>query len=202
MKRAIDFRLKGERAYIQGPDMVEAAMHEVLAAEASGQVSNLIFVMNRVTGSNLEMIVDEDEPAGSAPVARFSFQTRGAPRRGVLVERADRPIGRRAYDEGRLGRLCQTDPAARTITLREASPFTPIESLVAMTKALHLAVYPQQGGQWLFARLEAPRWPLGAIGEGLEIRLGPGVGTRLTKSSARLKGEVLAWIYFSFKERA
>jgi hypothetical protein len=181
--------------------MVEAAMQELLAAEAAVQVSNLIFVMNRVTGCNLDMIVDEKEPAGAAPVARFSFETRGASRRGILVERADRPAGRRAYDEDDLRRQCRTDPAARSVVLGGASPFTPVETLVAMTKALHLAVYPQKG-QWLFARLEAPRWPVGGVGPGLEVRLGPGVGTRLTKSAARLGGELLAWIYFSLKERA
>lgn len=177
-------------------------MQEVLAAEAAAQVSNLIFVMNRVTGCNLDVLVDEDEPTGAVPVARFSFETRGASRRGVLVERADRPVGRRAYDENELRRRCRTDLAARTVALLGASTFTPVETVVAMTKALHLALYPQKPGQWLFARLEAPRWPLGGVGEGLEIRLGPGVGTRLTKSSASLRGEVIAWIYFSLKERA
>lgn len=181
--------------------MVEAAMQEVLATEAAEQVSNLVFVMNRVTGRNLDLIVGEDEPAGAAPVARFSFETRGAPRRGVLVERADSPSGSRAYDEHELRRHCRMDLGARSIVLQAASPFTPVETLVAMTKALHLAVYPQKG-QWLFARLEAPRWPLGGVGPGLEVRLGPGVGTRLTKSGARAGGELLAWIYFSLKERA
>jgi hypothetical protein len=199
LRRGIDFRLKGERAYVQGPDMVEAAMREVMTA--GGHVSNLVFVMNRLTGKNLDVIVDEDEPAGAAPVARFSFEAGGAARRGILVERPERPAGRRAYDEDGLRRQCRTDPAARAVVLDGASPFTPVETLVAMTKALHLAVYPQKG-QWLFARLEAPRWPLGGIGPGLEVRLGPGVGTRLTKSSARLGGELLAWIYFSLKERA
>lgn len=176
-------------------------MREVLAAQVAGQVSNLVFVMNRVTGRNLELIMDEDEPAGAAPVARFSFDAGGTSRRGLLVERDDAPVARRAYDEDELGRLCHADVAARTVVLRGASPFTPVETLVGMTKALHLAVYPRKPGQWLFARLEAPRWPLG-VGEGLEVRLGPGVGTRLTKSSARLRGSLVASIYFSFKERA
>jgi hypothetical protein len=198
----IDFRLKGSRAYVQGPDMVEAAMREVMAGEAAGQVSNLDFVMNRMTGRNLDLIVDEVEPAGAAAVARFSFEAGGAARRGILVERSDKPAGSHAYDEDELRRQCQVDAAGRRIVLQGASPFTPVETLVAMTKALHLAVYPQKAGQWLFARLEAPRWPLGDLGEGLEVRLGHGVGTRLTKSSARLGGEPLAWIFFSFKERA
>jgi hypothetical protein len=71
-----------------------------------------------------------------------------------------------------------------------------------MTKALHLAVYPQKPGQWLFARLEAPRWPLEGVGDGLEVQLGSGVGTRLTKSAGRRGGEFLAWIYFSLRELA
>lgn len=176
-------------------------MREALVGEEARRVSNLVFVVNRATERNLDVIIGEDAPTGTSPVARFSFEADGASRRGVLIERADRPVGRCAYDEGELQRRCRTDPEARTVVLRKASHFTPLETLIAMTKVLHLAVYPGRPGQWLFARLEAPYWPLSAPGEGLEIRLGPGVGTRLTKSRACLLGEVVAWIYFSLKER-
>ena len=98
MRRRIEFRFKGERTYIQGPDMVEAAMREVLAAEPGAPLSNLVFVMNRMTARNLDLILDDAQARDAAPVARFSFERRGMARRGVLVERADAPAERRAYD--------------------------------------------------------------------------------------------------------
>lgn len=202
MRRSIAFRFKGERAYVQGPDMVEAAMREALAGESAPQVSDLVFVMHRMTGRNLDLILDEDEPSGAAPVARLSFAAHGAPRRGILVERAEAPAGARPYDEQELRARCRTDPAARSVVLRGASPLTPLETLVAMTKLLHQALYPETTGQWLFARLEAPRWPLGPLGDGLELRLERAVGTRLTKSGARLGGQILASVFFSLREPA
>lgn len=202
MRRGLEFALKGERAYVQGPDMVEAAMREALGAAPPASAANLVFVMHRLTGQNLEMIVDEEAPAGAAPVAHFRFEADAAPRRGVLVERADRPAGRRPYDEAPLRERCRVDADAKVIALQGVSPLMPLETLVAMTKALHQAVYPPRPGQWLFVRLDAPRWPLEAA-EGAEVRLESGVGTRLTKSSAHRGGGALtAWIYFSFREPA
>ena len=201
MRRRIDFCFKGERVYIQGPDLVEGTMREVLSGEATGQVSNLVFVMNRLTGRNLDLVIDEEAPLDRVPVARLSFEAHGVPRRGSLLERADRPAGRRPYDEHELRTGCRMDLPARAVMLQRASPLTPIETLVAMTKALHLALYPASSGQWLFARLEAPTWPLGEPGSGLQIELRQALGTRLTKSAARLCGNTLAWIYFSLKER-
>jgi len=202
LSRRIEFRLKGERSYVQGPDIVEAAMQEALRAEAGAPVSNLVFEMNRMTARNLDLVLDGARPGAAGAVARFSFETGGVTRRGILVERDDAPGERRAYDERELRAHCLTDASARRIVLQGASPLGGTETLVAMTKTLHLALYPGAAGQWLFARLEAPRWPLPAAADGLEIALAGAVGTRLTKSAARLRGETFAWIYFSLKGRA
>jgi hypothetical protein len=177
-------------------------MREVLAADPGAPLSNLVFVMNRMTARNLDLILDEAQARDAVPVARFSFEGRGMARRGVLVERADAPAERRAYDEHELRAGWRIDAGERTIVLQGSSPFGTVETLVAMTKALHMALYPGVAGQWLFGRLEAPRWPLPAVAHGLEIGLVQAVGTRLTKNAARLRGETLAWIYFSLKERA
>ncbi|MGH8691142.1 MAG: hypothetical protein ACREUS_08950 [Burkholderiales bacterium] len=202
MRSRIEFRFKGERTYIQGPDMVDAAMREVMAAQMTARVSNLVFVMNRMTARNLDLILDDEAPPEATPVARLSFEARGVTRRGILVERADGPAERLGYDERELRARCRIDAGTRAIVLQGSSPFSAVETLVAMTKALHLALYPDNPGQWLFGQLEAPCWPLVAVGEGVEIRLVQAVGTRLTKSAARLRGETFAWIYFSLKERA
>jgi hypothetical protein len=202
LKTKIELLFKGERSYIQGPDMVNAALREVMAMEVIEELSNLVFVMNRMTARNLDLILDEDGPVDATRVAYFRFEALGMNRRGALVERADAPADRRPYDERALRARCHLNRSSRTIGLRGSSPFSTVETLVAMTKALHLELYAGNPGQWLFGRLEAPRWPLPGVEDGLEIRLAQSVGTRLTKSAARLGGETFAWIFFSLKERA
>ena len=181
--------------------MVNAAMSELLQAGSVRQVNNLVFVINSMTDRTLDLILDDYKPADGSPVASVTFGNAGAKQRAVLVERAEKPRGRYPYDEDRLHALCRTDVAKRAIVLEGDSTFTPVETMVSMTKALHLAVFPDKASQWLFGRLEAPRWPPAPCGEGLTIALAHAVGTRLTKSRASVGEETLAWVYFALKGR-
>lgn len=181
--------------------MVNAAMRELMRASATGEVENLVFVMNRMTGRNLDLVLDEKSPAGVAPVASVRFEAQGARRHALLVERAEEPRGRHPYDEDALRARCRIGLPSRSIVLEGQSPFTPAETMVAMTKALHLALFPDPAAKWLFGRLEAPRWPPASFQEGVTVTLANAVGTRLTKSRVSLGDATLAWIFFALKER-
>jgi len=181
--------------------MVNAAMRELMQAGAAREVANLVFVINRMTCRNLDLVLDEDRPPDAPSVASVRFETQGAKRRAVLVERAEEPRGRYPYDEEALRACCRIDVSRRTIVLEADSAFTPAETMVAMTKALHLALFSDRSAKWLFGRLEAPRWPPASFHEGVTITLAQAVGTRLTKSRVSLGQETLAWIYFALKER-
>lgn len=182
-----------------GTDMVNAAMRELAHAGAAGEVANLVFAINRITGRDLDLVLGEGEPA-QPPVATLRFESGGARQHAILVERTEEPRGRYAYDEDSLRARCRIDAGARSIVLEARSPFTPVETIVAMTKALHLALFSDKAAAWLFGRLEAPRWPPARFQEGVTITLGHALGTRLTKSRVSLGEETLAWIYFALKE--
>ncbi len=201
MRRNLDLHFKGGRDYIHGTDMVNSVMRELMQIRAVSDISNLVFIINRMTARNLDLVVHEEEPTEGLPVASLTFETRGAKQRAVLVERVEEPRGRDEYDEDALCTHCRIDVNNRIIVMERNSTFSPIETMVAMTKALHLAVFPGNSGQWLFGRLEAPSWPPGCLSEGFTISLGQTLGTRLTKSRASLGAETLAWIYFAMKEQ-
>jgi hypothetical protein len=179
--------------------MVEAAMRALTEIRAIGEVSDLVFAITRMTGRNLDLIVDEAEPGGSA-VASLSFESQRVRQRAILVERPDEAAARHPYDEDSLRAGCRIDVPRRTIRLEGISILTPLETMVAMTKALHLALFAGKAGQWVFCRLEAPRWPLASATDGLAISLAQTVGTRLTKSRVGLRDELLAWLYFALRE--
>jgi hypothetical protein len=181
--------------------MVNAAMRELMQARGTTEITNLVFVINRMTDRSLDLVLDEGESAGSPAVASVTFGSGSARQRAALAERAEQPAGRYPYPEDALQALCRVDAARRTIFLSATSPFTPIETMVAMTKVLHLAVFPEKGQQWLFVRLEAPRWPPASFGEGLAITLAQTVGTRLTKNRVSLGNDILAFVYFALKVR-
>ena len=197
----LDLRFKGARSYVHGTDMLNAAIRELTSGGAPQPVEKLVFVINRMTARNLDLVVDEAQPPGLSPVASVRFERDGARRHAILVERPEPPRGRYAYDEDLLRACCRVDLAGRAIVLGGESPFTPIETIVAMTKALHLALFPGTAG-WLFSRLEAPYWPPARFDVGVTVALAQSVGTRLTKSQVSLGRETLARVYFSLGEPA
>jgi len=201
IKKSLSLCFKGARNYMHGTDMVNQAYSAVMETLAVAQVDAFRFVIHRMTGSRLalELRKGEGVSVAVAPVATMTFKAKGRPCLGVIVEDEGRPDCRYPYDEDSIVKACVLDREARNIVLQEESPFTPIETVVAMTKFLHLAVFPDAPGKWVFCRWESEHWPLSQKQAGLSVSLGQTLGTRLTRSEVCLDGEVLGQVFFSAK---
>ena len=75
--------------------------------------------------------------------------------------------------------------------------YTTVENLVAMTKHLHLSLFPEARGKWFFSRLELTRLLPTYTDGPLCIELSHSLGQRLTRSSITLYGKPAGRIYFS-----
>jgi hypothetical protein len=97
------------------------------------------------------------------------------------------------YDEARVVSLCSI--VGDDITLTKKSPFTFIETLVAMNKHLHQRMFPEAPGKWLFTRIDL------TVGcddrENLALRLRHNMNYRLTKSDILVDGRKVGDLYFS-----
>lgn len=200
-KIALNFRYKGDRQYIHGTDMFNQCF-KVLKEQTQGEIGNLEFAIHKMTDSNLSLILYQKQQAPEVDyrdIAILKFSSCGLLWQANLINADTKPTDRYSYDEASIIELCEIDETARYIFLNGGeTPYSEIETLVSMTKALHLKLFPQLQGSWVFCRWESPRWPLGSGSmRSVSIRLMQAVGTRLTKSEVSLEGEVLGHIYFS-----
>jgi hypothetical protein len=194
---------KGERKYIQGPDILNQAM-QCIFQTYQGDLGNVEFLIHRMTGKDLYLEFESldkgvvPEPDDIAilrlTVGNEQIQARIRPDSGT-------PDQRVAYDESLVTKQCQLDAATRSIKLvNDDSGFSQIEVLVSMNKALHLAVLDKPADtSWVFCRWDSPVWPLRADLSGATVTLKQTLGTRLTRADVELDGQMLGQIYFSAK---
>lgn len=197
------FCFKGTRQYVHGTDMLNqctALLREKLGAD----LVQLDFVIHRMTDRNLRLSL---YPAESAPdfdkleIAGLKFSVADKYWDARLSDADDSPDCRNPYDEDVVVKLCSLDAVGRQIILQQEAPYSEIETLVAMTKALHQKIFTDLDGSWVFCRWRSPRWPFADSLKGASIQLTQALGTRLTRSEVSIDGEVLGHIYFSAKSK-
>ncbi len=196
----LNFSFNGARQYIHGPDIFNECVR-LLQEQFNGALEGVEFVIHRMTDSNLMLTVCEQEgspqPVAQA-VAEFRFKAGGKNWEALLVEKGGRPESRNAYDESLVVDRCDIDLQGRHVVLdRGEAPYSAMETMVSMNKALHLKVFPDLDGSWVFCRWSSPQWPLAESLSGVCIQLTQTLGTRLTRSEVSLDGKVLGHIYFS-----
>ena len=107
---------------------------------------------------------------------------------------SQRPVGARYdYDEDQIAAGCHTD--ATRIRYEGNADLSPIETLVSMTKRLHLASV-SRNGKWVWSRLKLPT-ALPASLTRAEVRLSQSFGSRLTKSDLWVEGTPAGCIFYS-----
>lgn len=193
---------KGSREYIQGTNMLDAAM-EAIAHRAQGMpIENLNFSISKMTGKKL--VCDWWEKGSPAPdhgkpIVTCLFNLGDVPYEGRLVETEDDVKERVPFDESVITSRCVFTPAESLVKLVETpSDVTPIEILVSMNKALHYKVFTiPSDSQWVFCRWESAVWPLPDEMRGISLTIEQSLGTRLTRARVELNDALIGRIYFS-----
>lgn len=196
--KLLQFQFKGARDYVQGPDMWNQTFEFMREHWPSEQVGKFDFTIHKMTGHNL-WIATVLEPTHSRPIATIEFELNGQNNKAFLVEDDSSPKTRIAYDESLVTSICEIDTASRSAILKSSSPYSNLETLVSMTKALHLEAFPGATGKWVFCRLLANAWPLDPLQSGTKVTITQFFGTRLTKVSVEIEESEVATIFFSAK---
>jgi len=193
--KQIEFQFKGEREYIQGPDMFNA----VIGAMEKDEVRNICFTAHGFVKTpicKLFLTDDKQELAGIGEAkARCHFDKDGKTHWGALVEDADNTVAGRRYefDEASIISACRME--SEGIVLMQPTQFSFIENIVAMNKHMHLQMFPEIQGSWAFTRID-----LDADCEAnnnLELRFRHNMNYRLTKSDILFDGKKIGDLYFS-----
>jgi len=189
-------RFKGDRNYLHGTDILPMALHALSRGQPLGTIRDIDIVFHALARIVSGLCVET--PSGCEPKARLGCCIEGMRRKFLLVEDGRPVTERHPYPEEQIVAATAIDTASAAATSSASLPFTNIERWVAMTKALHHAMYPDARGKWLFARAKFVAYQDAGPGQA-EHRVGiqSDFGGKLTRSVLTVGGRNIGDIFFT-----
>ncbi|WP_341780816.1 hypothetical protein [Ectopseudomonas mendocina] len=188
MNKELFFSLKGERSYVHGTDIfnsfagfLHGKQWSKLDIKFAGIVSNNLIVREGADHSDVKVDV--------------RVTVNGTQKSYQLCESANPASGRSEYHEEKITGLCSLNIDEQQIQLREITPYSFCENLVAMHKCLLQSLFSEAHGKWYFTRLElaAPVADEALI----RVVLVKNFNFRLVKSHIFEANRLLGSIYFT-----
>ena len=196
--KLIKFRFKGDRNYVQGPDIFNEILnyiHETLNFNFNfiidvsfHKIVNKHLILNHYVG---DLFV---RPLDASVAAKVNFKN--DIHWFILKESDENIVCRYEYNEEKFITTCKIYTEQKLISCIEESPFTFIETIVAMNKALHLSIYPDIVGKWLFVRGQLTKFEKFDCND-LKIRLVSNLNNKFTKSEVICNEKSVGFVYFS-----
>jgi len=197
-KLDLNIPFKGARNYLKGEDKYEAIIKflESFYPELTGGKLKIVF--HRFTNRRCRLVCPKLQSSVQRPadfVDEFVYSTKDRKIVGWIVELEKQVIERIPYPEELILEKCFIND--NRISMIEVNlDFTPMETLVAMAKKLHLKLYPSKR-KWVITKIELNRFlKQDDIGR-MEIEFKHNFKNRLTKSAIFSRKEILGDIYFS-----
>ena len=189
---------KGDRNYLQGPDIYNAVTRIVSGRNPSIVFNRIKMVFHKLARNQCKLTYGNYSALEQMPKninAEVSFIAPSFHIIGWLVETDEHIIDRIPYPEEDI--VKQTSIEGNIITIEGEVQFTPIEILVSMTKHLHMSLYPIKAGRWIITRLELNRLLTIFDASKFKVEIEKNLNNRLTRGSIHSGEEMLGYIYFS-----
>ena len=195
-KTDLHIPFKGERTYLQGGDLFDAAF-EVAAANFESAVSDFEISFHDMSTSGVTMVLEAEDIDSNTAQARGNFTIDGERFPYFLVSNGVPAAGRVPFPEEELVEKLTFDFDEQCAVLSEPSPYTPMETWVSMIKALHQRLIDDRDGKWIFVRAKIKGYDPKASPKNYCVKLATRLGHKLTRNEVWLDGEQKGEVFFS-----
>ncbi len=188
MCRKLKFCFKGDRTYIQGPDIMAA----LLECFVDKEIADIDVKFHGVSETNLSLITGDELRDAKVNI---SLLVDGEEQMFQMIESGEEIACRYEYDEDGLMSHCQLDLDNQQVHLSAITGYSFYENFVAMNKRLLQSLYPEERGKWYFTRIEQTK--LISDEALITVKLIKNFNFRLTKSDILLGDEKVGSVYFT-----
>lgn len=195
----MNFKFKGDRAYVQGGDIVQEFVNVVANTDFDFNENTVLDVkFLRTTNSNL-LLTDSTEAAHDACVS-FVFILNGVVQKKWFALELNKKVNARyEYSEDLIKKNTSCDVPGE-VTCARIDTYTFIEQIIAMTKILNVKDNQEQGSsvKWFFAGTSINYASLVSENSGsLRIALAGGIKNRFSKSEIYMNEKKIGVIKFA-----
>jgi hypothetical protein len=190
---------KGERNYVQGPDIYDAMCLALTRDFGMHGVRDLNLSIHQKTGSNLvfSLLRRDEEAAGAKPIARLTFCSDDGFWKLVATDDQSPVTSRKPYSEEAVQRNGVFYPNRGALRVETRLEYSDIELWVSQNKRLLQLMFPDRKGKWWFVKGEFDRYSAASDYDYSELRLLHNFNFRLTKSEIVVDGVRRGFVYFS-----
>ncbi|MEA3189145.1 MAG: hypothetical protein QOD99_2975 [Chthoniobacter sp.] len=190
------FAFKGERDYVQGPD-IHDAVTAFLRECGVENVERFDLAVHKVIRTQLSGIFVEktEMPVENLGVG-VGYHSGGTEHHLLLTENGEAITGRVPYREELLVQAMSFDAATQAIRCSSKSGFSAMETITSLNKRLMQLLFPDSGGKWFFARVQLKRFLPADFGE-IEVILKGNLNFQLTRSLIKIDDADAGFIFFS-----
>ena len=195
IKTRLNIPFKGNRDYLQGPDIFEH-VYKSLSNTVGQPVKNFEIAFHHLSQKPLELMVGrEEKPTDAAAVGSFTGVAGKV--RFWLTETEEDVLERVPYPEEDIINCTQFSEESATATLQDDMTFSDTEVWVSMIKELHIRLFPDVEGKWLFARAKMGEYSPHHTSTSYGVTLASRFGHKLTRSEIKLDGRKVGDIFFA-----
>lgn len=197
-EKTLTFKYKGQRTYVHGTDMYDSILRTV-RKYFEEYPKNITGAFHRLLKGNAILRIYEEQILldHESFYAFFTLRVRRKIYYATLSTIGDQISSSYAFDEDKLLKGISVEDTKINMNVKPA--YTYIEQIVAMTKRLHITLYPKAKGRWLFAKIQISNVidPDLFVGRELMIKSVNNFHYKLTKNTINLDDIPLGTIWFS-----
>ena len=199
-KESLSFTFKGERKYVQGPDIIDAVIPLVIN-NFGNEVKQLRYVAHKMLYTNADVFFDEVPHSNLNSLLQFNHENRIL--YASIVENRV-PIKRSVeFDEKEIQNLCIIGEGQIRMEGRVDTKFSLSEVIVSMNK-FFLQNNREAKGKWIVTKIEYDSIDLineYMNAEKLTLILLKNLNNKLTKSAICFDTKKIGHVYFSLIEQ-
>lgn len=196
----MDFCFKGNRDYVHGTDIFNRISGYIMDNLSITDIDNIDLSIHKIIRKNITFSLyingNADNDRGEA-AAIFSFSRDRDRYKFVLVENDKNIDCRYDYSEEEILKHCDINLTRQSIGINTSTPYSDVEVIVAMNKALLASLYPAASGKWFFTRYSGSRLRSENKFNTLQVTLKHNFKFKLTKSAIAIDGNEKGFIFFS-----
>lgn len=190
-------RFKGDRSYLHGTDILENVLVCIKRQFDAPKVTDIDISFHGKATTGLTLL--SNLPEDIEPVARLTCKIDGLNKKFFIAENGSAIVARYEYTEEQIVAVTDIHVGSASATTSATLAYTDIERWIAMVKALHLTLFPQASGKWLFVRGKFDTY-VGTLGRTKiehRIMLEANFNGKLTRSGLYVGGRKLGLIFFA-----
>lgn len=196
MKTRLELSFKGERKYLQGPDIFNETLLFLSQKYSPLDVLNIDFSFHRMARTAVD-IYDSPQANLGDPVAVCAYRLEGKKQKVYLYESSDVVEGRVVYNEDEIVEGFIIDLQNMSGVLKNSVAYTDIETWVSLTKALHQRALANLNGKWLFVRGRFPKFVPKSHSSMWCLKIVSNFQNTMTRTELSFGDDAVGEIYFS-----